>query len=145
MDYETGTINSTSGATVPATQNAKLTAGNLTPGTVIVDDVGRRRGWLEPDDPYTAAPGAGANPTITSLAPNTAVSVTGPDLIVVITGTNFTPWSTVTSGNFPIPARYVSATKLEIVQKPRTSVAGTVSVVVTDHGVASAGSNFVFT
>jgi hypothetical protein len=145
VDYETGTANVTGGAMVPATQNAKLTAGNLTAGTVIVDDVGRRRGWLEPDDPYVAAPGAGANPTITSLAPNTAVAVTGPDLVVTITGTNFTQWSTVTSGNFPIPCLYVSSTKLTIIQKPRTSVAGTVSVVVTDHGVASAGSNFVFT
>jgi hypothetical protein len=125
----------------PRTQAAKATAL----ATTIVVDVGRSRGWLEPDDPYAAAPGAGQNPTITSLAPNTAVAVTGADLVVVITGTNFTPWSTVTSGNYPIPVRYVSPTKLEIVQKPRSSVAGTVQVVVTDHGVASAPSNFVFT
>jgi hypothetical protein len=77
--------------------------------------------------------------------PNTAVAGTDPNLVVTITGTGFTPWSTVLSGNFPIPVRYISPTKLEILQKPKASVAGTVQVVVIDHGVKSAPSNFVFT
>jgi hypothetical protein len=128
----------------PRTQAEKASL-MVPPGSLAVD-IGRPRGAIEPDDPY---PKAGdtppAAPTITSLAPNTAVSVTGPDLICTITGTGFTQWSTVTSGGFPIPCRYVSATKLSIVQKPSASVAGTVQVVVTDHGVASAPSNFVFT
>jgi hypothetical protein len=123
----------------PRTQAAKATAMGLT-STV---DIARPRGYLEPDDPYaTAAPAA---PVITSLSPNTAVAVTGPDLVVTITGTGFTPWSTVLSGNFPIPVRYLSATKMEIIQKPRSSVAGIVQVVVIDHGVKSVASNFTFT
>jgi hypothetical protein len=115
-------------------------------GVPMVTDVGRARGVLEPDDPY---PKAGdtplAAPVITSMSPNTAASGTGPDMIVTITGTGFTAWSTVTSGNFPIPCFYVSPTTLEILQKPKASVAGTVQVVVTDHGVASAPSDFIFT
>jgi hypothetical protein len=112
-------------------------------GTTLAVDIGRARGYLEPDDPYsTPVPAA---PVITSLAPNTAVAGTDPNLVVTITGTGFTPWSTVLSGNFPIPVRYISPTKLEILQKPKASVAGTVQVVVIDHGVKSAPSNFVFT
>jgi hypothetical protein len=126
----------------PRTQAAKATAT----GNTIVADVARRRGWIGPRDPYVAAPVSPTNdPTITSLAPNTIAAGSQPTLTVIITGTGFTQWSTVTSGNYPIPNRYISPTQLEIIQKPSTSVAGTVQVVVTDHGVASAPSNFVFT
>ena len=126
----------------PRTQAAKATAL----GTTIVVDISRPRGVLEPDDPY---PNVGytplAAPVITSLAPNTAVAGTDPNLVCTITGTGFTQWSTVTSGGFPIPVRYISPTKLEIVQKPKASIAGVVQVVVIDHNVASAPSNFTFT
>lgn len=131
----------------PRFQGDKITAGNLTPATVMVTDVGRARGAIEPGQAYpNSGTAALTAPTITSLAPNTAV--TGPNkptVAVTITGTGFTQWSTTTSGNFPIPCRYLSPTTLEIIQKPSASVPGIVSVVVTDHGVASAGSNFTFT
>jgi hypothetical protein len=127
----------------PRTQVAKAAIV----GMPIAADVGRARGSIEPGQRYPAAGDTPlAAPTITSLSPNTAV--TGPNkptVAVTITGTGFTPWSSVTSGNFPIPCRYLTATTLEIIQKPSASVPGVVSVVVTDHGVASAGSNFTFT
>jgi hypothetical protein len=126
----------------PRNQAAKATAT----GNTLMVDIGRRRGWLGPRDPYAAPPVSPAgDPTITSLAPATIAAGSQPTLTVIINGTGFTQWSTVTSGNFPIPNRYISPTQLEIIQKPYTSVAGTVQVVVTDHGVASAPSNFVFT
>jgi len=127
----------------PRTQVAK--AAIL--GMPIAADIGRARGYLEPKQPYGPAPVSPTNdPTITSLSPNTAVSGAGKATVAVtITGTGFTPWSSVTSGNYPIPCRYLSPTTLEIIQKPSASVPGVVSVVVTDHGVASAGSNFTFT
>lgn len=115
-------------------------------GTTLAVDVARPRGTIGPRDPYpTSASTPLAAPVITSLSPATAVSVSGPDVVVTITGTGFTQWSTVTSGGYPIPVRYVSPTKLSIVQKPSASVAGTVQVVVVDHNVKSAPSNFVFT
>jgi hypothetical protein len=140
-DVAVATANSTT-PYAPTTQAAKATAL----GTTIVVDTGRRRGPLGPSDPY---PVTGytplAAPVITSLAPNTAVAGTDPNLIVTITGTGFSAWSAVTSGGFTIPFRYISPTKLEIVQKPKASIAGIVQVVVSDHGVASAPSNFTFT
>ena len=113
----------------------------------VAQDVARGRGPIAPNQPYPVITDTPPQPpTISSLSPSTAV--TGPNkptVAVLITGTNFTQWSTVTSGNFPIPCRYLSPTTLEIIQKPSASVPGTVAVVVTDHGIASAASNFVFT
>jgi hypothetical protein len=125
----------------PRHQAAKAT---LTGNTLAVD-ISRARGWIAPNQPYQGNATAPAAPTITSLAPNTAVAGVGPPLVVDITGTGFTPYSTVLSGNYPIPSAYVSPTVLRISQWPRNSVAGTVQVVVIDHDVNSAPSNFVFT
>jgi hypothetical protein len=64
---------------------------------------------------------------------------------VTITGTKFTQWSQVETGNVITPySRYMSATKMAVLMDPR-STAGTVVVKVIDHGVKSAGSNFTFT
>lgn len=114
------------------------------PGTLAVD-VARARGWIAPWEPYAGHSSPPAAPVITSLAPNTAVAGVGPALVVDITGTGFTPWSTVLSGNYPIPSVYISPTLLRIAQFPKNSVAGTVQVVVIDHDVNSAPSDFVFT
>jgi len=137
----------TSNATVaysPRNQTEKATA-MVPPGSLVVD-VARARGTIASYQRYPVAGDAAvAAPTITSLAPATAVSVTGPELVVTITGTGFTQWSTVKSGGYPIPVKYISPTQLTIYQNPRVAVAGTVQVVVTDHDVDSAPSNFVFT
>jgi hypothetical protein len=117
------------------------------PFTGVAQDVGRARGPIAANQPYPVlADTPPQPPTISSLSPSTAVTGPGkPTVAVLIAGTNFTPWSSVTSGNFPIPSRCLSPTTLEIIQKPSASVPGTVAVVVTDHGIASAPSNFVFT
>ncbi len=145
-DQAVSTANSTIDFT-PRTQVAKAAAPNMTPGTAIGTVVTRARGYIAPKDPYPiASTPAQVAPTITSLSPNTAVTGVGKATVAVtITGTGFTQWSTVTSGNYPIPVRYLTPTTLEIIQKPSDSVPGTVAVVVIDHGVSSAPSNFVFT
>jgi IPT/TIG domain len=124
----------------PRTQQDKATAL----GTVLVQDVGRRRGWIAPSQPYTAPPVAGENPTIASLAPNTAVAgAATPQFAMKIIGTKFTPYSTVLLGGVPAPSSiytYISATEMRCQMSPASSVAGTTTVTVVDHGVASTPS-----
>jgi hypothetical protein len=137
----------TSNATDPySPRNQTEKAALMVPAGSLALDVARPRGTIAAYQRYpVAADAAVAAPTITSLAPNTAVAVTGAELVVTITGTGFTQWSTVRSGGYPIPSKYVDATHLTIYQNPKVAVAGTVQVIVTDHDVDSAPSNFVFT
>lgn len=60
--------------------------------------------------------------TLTSISPTTAVAVTGPDLTVTLTGTNFrTPQSEVwIDGYGPYARTFVSATSMTILLKPST-------------------------
>jgi hypothetical protein len=133
----------------PRTQAAKLAVGNLTPGTVLATDVARARGWIEPGQRYpVAGDPALAAPVVTSIAPNTAAAGSNP-VWVVITGTGFTPWSTVITGGgagsfWDKDAKYISPTQMAITVDPRSSVAGTASVAVKDHNVLS-NTNVVFT
>lgn len=131
-------------AYTPRTQSEKATL--MVPAGALAIDVARARGWIAPNEPYRAQPVPPAeSPVITSLSPNTAVAGSGAALVVDIIGTGFTPWSTVTSGNYPIPVAYISPTLLRIAQFPRASVAGSVDVKVIDHSVLSVASPFVFT
>lgn len=114
-------------------------------GTTIVSDVGVPRGYIEPGEPYGPAPVSPADdPTIASLAPNTGVSGGSP-IWVKITGTKFSQWSQVETGNVITPySKYFSPTRIDVLMDPRSSP-GTVVVKVIDHGVKSAGSDFTFT
>jgi hypothetical protein len=130
----------------PRNQAEKATAL----GKTFVQDVGAPRGWITPDEPYNPAPVSPTDdPTVTSLAPNTAVAGAQNPVWVTITGTKFTPFSTVESGGVYTPYhRYVSPTKMSVLMDAPRSVAGTVTVRVIDHGVKSAtgvNSNFTFT
>jgi hypothetical protein len=125
----------------PRTQTEKAAAM----GVPIVTDLGVPRGYIDPQEPYGAAPVSPTDdPTISSLAPNTGVSGGSP-IWVTITGTKFTVWSQVETGGVITPyTRYFSPTRIDMLQDPR-STPGTVVVKVIDHGVKSAGSNFTFT
>jgi hypothetical protein len=126
----------------PRNQAAKGAA--MVPAVPLAVAVSRRRGWIAPNQSYI--PGTiPAAPVITSLSPNTAVAGTGAALVVDIVGTGFSPWSLVTSGNYPIPFEYISPTLLRIAQFPRNSIAGIVTVQVYDHNVLSNTSDFTFT
>ena len=124
---------------------ANNAAGNL--GATFAVDIARPRGAIDPNEPYPVA-GAPAEPapTITSLAPNTAVAGSPGPLAVVITGTNFTQWSKVVAGGAEVlSAKYVSPTKMTMLMQPQISTSGVITVYVWDHGVASATSNFTYT
>lgn len=128
----------------PRTQSEKSTA--LGVQNPLAVDISRARGYIAPNQPYGAPNVIPAAPVITSLSPDTAVAGgVASALIVDIVGTGFTPWSTVTSGNYPIPSVYVSPTRMRIAQFPQNSVAGTVHVQVYDHNVGSNISDFTFT
>lgn len=127
----------------PRNQTEKSAA--LGAANPLAIDVSRPRGWIDISQPYQGNATAPIAPVITSLTPSTAVSVTGAELVVTILGTGFTRFSTVTSGGFPIPSKYIDATHISIYQNPRVAVAGTVQVVVSDHDLNSNASNFVFT
>lgn len=129
----------------PRTEAAKAAAANLTAGTAVVTDVARPRGWIGPQDPYQGKGSAPAAPVISSLSPTTAAAATLP-LRVVITGTGFSPWSTVRtggSGTNDVTGKYVDATHMEVAIFKAS--AGTVGVVVDDHNVDSNSVNFTVT
>ena len=140
-DDQTLSTASSTDAYSPKTQGEKATLM----GTTIVQDVGVPRGWIEPREAYGPPPVSPTDdPTITSLSPNTAATGGAP-IWVTITGTKFTQWSWVETGGVYTPySRYISPTKMAVLQDPR-STAGTVVVKVVDHDVKSNGSNFTFT
>jgi len=122
---------------------------NWTSGTVRAPDLARPEGRVGPTDRYpNASDTALAAPTFTSMSPNTAVHGAQP-IVVTLNGTGFTQWSSVVSGGTGSPwdssLKWLSATQMTMVVDPRPAVAGTASVVVWDHGVATAPLNFTFT
>lgn len=143
-DVDQSTANATDVYT-PRTQAAKAAA--MVPPLELVVDVGRPRGTIGPKDPYPKAGDAPVPaPTITSLAPNTAVAGSPSPLMVVVTGTGFTQWSTIDTGGVATPyAQYVSPTKMALLMDPARSTPGIVQVVASDHGVDSAPSDFTYT
>jgi hypothetical protein len=126
----------------PKTQVQKAAITGQVPGS----DIGVRRGWIKPGSPYAAPPASPANdPTITTLAPSTGKAGISA-FTVLVTGTNFTEWSTVKTGGVPTPYyKVLSPTQIELVLDGRRSVAGTIDVVVSDHGKDSAPSSFTYT
>jgi hypothetical protein len=115
-------------------------------GMEIVTDITRPRGTLDPSEPYPVA-GAPAEPapTISSLAPNSAAAGGPSPLAVVVTGTNFTQWTTLIVGNIQTPyIQFVSPTKIVLLMDPARSVAGVVTVIAVDHSVQSAPVNFTY-
>src|SRR5215831_6830914 len=122
---------------------------NWTSGTIRAPDVARPEGRVGPTDRYpNASDSALAAPTITSLSPNTAVHGAQP-LVVTIAGTGFTQWSSIVTGGTGSQSdatlKYISPTSMSFVIDLRSAVAGTIGVVVWDHGVATAATNFTVT
>ena len=139
-------------ATFPGTPNSVVPSESTSSGQVVTaitdytlaTDITTPRGYIGPQDTYAKT--LPAAPTITSLAPNTAVAGSASPLAVTITGTGFTQWSEVLTGGVETPyVTYFSPTKIVILMDPKRSVAGTVAVIVQDHSVNSAASNFTYT
>jgi hypothetical protein len=81
---------------------------------------------------------------VSSISPTTGAQASLP-LLVTITGTGFTPFTTVLTGGSNVPdpaARYVDATHMTVPVWKASP--GTVSVAVEDHNVLS-NTNVVFT
>jgi IPT/TIG domain len=144
-DTDTATANSTTPYSgppqLPRTQAEKAT---LTGNTLAVD-VARPRGFIAPNQSYIAAGGsAPAAPVVSSLSPSTAPGAQLP-LVVTITGTGFSPYSTVYTGGAQTPdssGKYVDATHMTVAVWKASP--GTVSIAVEDHNVWS-NTNINFT
>ena len=139
-DVDQATANATNDY-APKTQAAKATAT----GNTLAVDIARARGSIAPGQPYPktgdAAPAA---PVVSSIAPTTGAAATLP-LTVTITGTGFSPWSTVYTGGMTTPdtsAKYISPTQMKVALW--AAAPGTVSVAVEDHNVLS-NTNVLFT
>jgi hypothetical protein len=130
-------------AAMPGTVPPNAVAGE--PDFTLAIDVARPRGVIAPGQAYPkSGDAAPAAPVVSSIAPTTGAAATLP-LTVTITGTGFTPWSTVYTGGSATPdssAKYVSATQMKVALF--AAAPGTVSVAVEDHNVLS-NVNVVFT
>lgn len=89
---------------------------------------------------------ASTAPTLSGIAPATAVAVTGAPLTVTLTGTNFdrATFATV-AGQLQSQTTYVSATSLTVVINPANYAAGVVPVTAKNPAGESAAQNFTFT
>jgi hypothetical protein len=87
-----------------------------------------------------------ASPTLTSLAPNTAVN-NSPAFVMTLTGTGFTAGSSVLFGTVTeTRILFVSATSLQMVVYPGyIPAAGTIQVSVKPGGGAAASAQIAFT
>ena len=90
---------------------------------------------------------ASVAPTLTSISPTTAVSVTGADLTVTGTGTNFDRATFLTAGGATLSnTQYVSATSLTVVIKPSLQPGpGVVQVTAKNPAGESVQRAFTFT
>lgn len=131
-------------AALPGASPPNAIAGE--PDFVLAADVTRRRGSIDPLQPYPkTGDTAPAAPVVSSLSPNTAAATALP-ITVTITGTGFTKWSVVKTGgvNQPDPsAQFVDATHMKVLLW--SAAAGSVGVVVEDHDVVSNSVNFTVT
>lgn len=122
----------------PRTQAQK--AGQL--GVAMANDITTPRGWIDPLEPYGAAPAA---PVLTSIAPTTGVHGAAA-MEVTLTGSGFTPASAVYTGGVITPFyQYVSPTQMKVTIDLPKSVAGIIDVRVVDHGLQSAARPYTIT
>lgn len=121
----------------PKTQPDKAAVLGVSPAV----DVGQPVGPVAPGQRYpVAADTPPVAPVVSSIAPNTAVAGSDAPVVVTITGTGFTEWSRVYTGNYGVAAptaKYVSPTKMTVVMYPKNAAVGPTAIVVEDHGTLS--------
>ena len=89
---------------------------------------------------------ASVAPTLSGISPATAVAVTGADLTVTGTGTNFDRATFMTAGGATLTnTQYVSATSLTAVIRPALNVPGVVQVTAKNPAGESVQRAFTFT
>jgi len=124
---------------------ASISGDGVVTAAVPASDITRDRGWIAPLQPYQGNATAPAAPTIGSISPTTATAASLP-LQVTITGTGFTPFSTVKTGGqstSDVSGKYVDATHMTVAIF--SAAPGTVGVIVEDHSVLSNSVNFTAT
>jgi hypothetical protein len=85
-------------------------------------------------------------PTLTSISPTTAVAVTGADLTVTATGTNFDRATFLTAAGAVLTnTQFVSATSLTAVIRPALNVPGVIQVTAKNPAGESVQKPFTFT
>jgi hypothetical protein len=85
-------------------------------------------------------------PTLASISPATAVAVTGADLTVTGTGTNFDRATFLTAGGAILTnTQFVSATSISAVIRPALNVPGIVKVTAKNPAGESVQRDFTFT
>jgi hypothetical protein len=85
-------------------------------------------------------------PTLSGISPATAVAVTGADLTVTGTGTNFDRATFLTAGGATLTnTQYVSATSITAVIRPALNVPGVVKVTAKNPAGESVQRDFTFT
>jgi hypothetical protein len=79
-------------------------------GVPLAVDITTPRGWIDPAEPYNAAP----VPVLSSIAPTTSAKGPGAAFTLTCTGSGFLPSSVILFGNNPAGERttYVSPTSL---------------------------------
>lgn len=103
-------------------------------GTGVVEDIARPRGWVAPNQVLGPKPAA---PVVTAISPTTAPAAQLP-LVVTITGTGFSVWSTVHVGGqntADVSGKFINATTMQVALFKASP--GQVSVAVKDHDVLS--------
>ncbi len=149
-----GTVTATAGGTSIAVSGASIAApGNMCTFSVNISPTSSGTGsYTTTTNNANSTEGTGTNgsatltvpqPTITGISPMQGYTTGGNS--VTITGTNFTPTSTVTFGTTAATVNSVAANGTSIVVTLPAHPAGTVDVVVTTaNGVATATSGFTY-
>jgi alcohol dehydrogenase class IV len=103
----------------------------------MVSDLGAFTGVANsPNSQHASSLSPAANPTLTTIAPTTAVSGSGTTALTAVTGTNFTPQSVVYANGIAIPTVFVSKTTLTATM-PKKATAGTWPITVVTGGVVT--------
>ncbi|GAB6900663.1 beta strand repeat-containing protein [Kineosporia succinea] len=82
-------------------------------------------------------------PSLSQLTPDAGPP--GGGTVVTLSGSDFTPGSSVTFGGTPVSVTYVSASQLTVVSPARASTGAVNVVVTTAYGTSSAGPSFTYT
>ncbi len=138
-DVNVATANAT-GPYEPKNQGNK--ANILGDANRLAVDITTPSGWIDPLEPYAAAP----TPTLSGLIPNTRVVAPTDDLSVVVNGTNFMPSSQIEVAGHIERTTYISPTELRTLFRGTVFTGpGTLPVRVLNAGVASGVQNFTIT
>jgi hypothetical protein len=85
-------------------------------------------------------------PDVTTLAPATAVSETGPDLTMTVNGSGFNQFSIIVFNGHDEPTNYISDTQLSTIVKPSIFIVpAVVPVCVRNGNLRSDEVDFTFT